>query len=163
MNSKEQKKKITEDQIAIADSLNKIQIEQLHKATLNFSSNSLETKKLCITAEVAAFTLLTGLYTDKTFTEIASVIRLFGILIPTLFYFVDVVLYFYQDKLREQMLIEADKMRIRHALEPKGIEDRKPRVFRSFFNGSQLMYLGLVLISFMTPWLVRTFGGALGA
>ena len=43
------KRNLSDEQRVIADELDKIQIDQLHKATLNFSNNSLETKKLCVT------------------------------------------------------------------------------------------------------------------
>lgn len=38
------KRNLSDEQRVIADELDKIQIDQLHKATLNFSNNSLETK-----------------------------------------------------------------------------------------------------------------------
>mgnify|MGYP007081396262 CR=1 FL=1 len=40
------KRNLSDEQRVIADELDKIQIDQLHKATLNFSNNSLETKKI---------------------------------------------------------------------------------------------------------------------
>ena len=139
----------------VADALNKIQIEQLHKATLNFSNNSLETKKLCITVEVAVFTLLTGIYKEKPLAELFVILRVFGVIVPTLFYIVDVVLYYYQDRLRTRMILEENEIRKRHQLDERKNSRNKYRVIRSFFNGSQIMYLGLILIALFLPTLVN--------
>ncbi|WP_312648984.1 hypothetical protein [Aminipila sp.] len=136
----------------IADELNKIQIQQLHNATLNFSNNSLETKKLCITVEVAVFTLLTAIYKEESsYSKLIDAVRFFGILVPSLFYIVDVVLYFYQDRLREKMVIEGNEIRKRYKLTEKVINKNKHRVRKSFFNGSQIMYFGLVIIAVLFP------------
>ncbi|MFV0516951.1 MAG: hypothetical protein ACK5MV_06110 [Aminipila sp.] len=135
----------------IADELNKIQIQQLHNATLNFSNNSLETKKLCITVEVAVFTLLTAIYKAESYSKLIDAVRFFGILVPSLFYIVDVVLYFYQDRLREKMVIEENEIRKRYKLTEKVINKNKHRVRKSFFNVSQIMYLGLVIIAVLFP------------
>lgn len=143
----------------VADELNKMQIEQLHKATLNFSNNSLETKKLCITVEVAVFTLLTGVYREKPFAELFVILRVFGVIVPTLFYIVDVVLYYYQDRLRANMIREENEIRKRHQLDERKNSRNNYRLFRSLFNGSQIMYLGLVLIAHFSSTLINLFGG----
>ncbi|MGL6200460.1 MAG: hypothetical protein ACRC3H_16140 [Lachnospiraceae bacterium] len=140
----------------VEDELDKIQIEQLHKATLNFSNQSLETKKLCTTVELAALTLFAGLYNiemDSTvkFIEIMPII---GVAIPLLFYFVDVFLYYYQDSLRARMIKEENKIRSRHKINLKNEKKDERRLLRAFFNGSQIIYLGLILISIIITIIV---------
>ena len=145
---------VTSDTGEIEDRLNEIQIEQLHRATLNFSNNSLETKKLCMTVMSAVFTTFVSIYSsfpsDKRWMLKACIIA-----IPLFFYVVDVVFYFYQDSLREKMIKEENEIRKRHGLElrtfrkkdltnSKDLTDSK-RLGRSLFNKSQIMY-GLLLV-----------------
>ena len=59
---------LNNEQKKIADELDKIQIEQLHKATLSFSNNSQENKKLCVTVLTAIYALLVGIYKEETLT-----------------------------------------------------------------------------------------------
>ena len=139
-----------EDQRKIEDELSKIQIDQLHRATLNFSNNSLETKKLCVTVETSALTLVELLYKEQPFEDRMAVFMTFGILIPILFYFVDVFLYYYQDKLRAEMTKESNKIRERHEI-TFSEKKRSPRLLRSLFNGSQLIYAALILMVIISP------------
>lgn len=150
------KKPDTAEGVQIADELDRIQIEQLHRATLNFSSNSLETKKLCVTAEVAVCTLLAGIYKDNL-QNFIRVAQLMGVLIPLLFYSVDVVLYFYQDRLRENMMKLENQIRKRHHLQLCCGSSSKAfsRLARSFFNGSQIMYFGLIMMAVVLRLLSR--------
>jgi len=140
------KRNLSDEQRVIADELDKIQIDQLHKATLNFSNNSLETKKLCVTVQIAVYTLLAGL---------VIALELLGILIPVLFYAVDVVLYFYQDSLRENMNKRMDEIKQRNGLPVRSENRSKRRLFLSFFNGSQILYLGLIIVSIIAPLLIK--------
>lgn len=148
--------KLSTKDIEIYDELNKIQIDQLHKATLNFSDNSLETKKLCVTVESAVLTLLAGIYKNDSIDTWIKTATIFCIIIPILFYLVDSVLWFYQNRLREKMLIEENEIRARHGLVSRNIEimSNRKRVFKSLFNGSQIMYLGLVVISVLIRYFV---------
>lgn len=141
---------MSQENNTIHDELNKIQIEQLHKATLNFSDNSLETKKLCVAVLSGVFTIIAGINKDKPFCNWVQSLALFGMLIPFLFYIVDAILWFYQSKLREKMINEENQIRKRY-----GIVDRKNdnqmctffRIIRALFNGSQTMYYGLIVLS----------------
>lgn len=147
-------KALSDEQRKTADELDKIQIDQLHKATLNFSNNSLETKKLCVTLQIAAYTLLASIYKEGTLSNLVLSLELLGILIPILFYSVDVVLYFYQDRLRENMNMKINEIKKRNGLPVKPLNQRKSRLLRSFINGSQILYLGLILISILAPFLI---------
>lgn len=149
------KKALSEAQKNIADELNKIQIDQLHKATLNFSNNSMETKKLCVTAQIAVYTLLAGIYKENSSPIFAIALVLLGMLVPILFYFVDVFLYFYQDRLRENMSKQIDEIKKRNGLEIQPPSKKKNRLFRSLFNGSQTLYFGLIINSIVAPVLIK--------
>ena len=135
------------EKIKLYDDMNRMQIDQLLRATLNFSNNSLETKKLCVSMETGVFTLLAGIYREKPFEEWILTLALFGILIPLLFYIVDAVLWFYQDSLREKMIKEENEIRARHRLHKRAVTEKtvKERVMKSLFNGSQAMYFGLMI------------------
>lgn len=142
------------DTFTIEDSLNLKQIDQLHNATLNFSNNSLETKKLCVTAEIASITLLIGLHEKDKITNLFLLIGISGLIIALLFYIVDVCFYYYQDKLRDTMVKEENKIRCRHSLPVQEFNRQTivgnkicNRVFRSLLNGSQIMYWILMLVS----------------
>lgn len=146
---------LSEEQKKIADELDKIQIDQLHKATLNFSNHSLETKKLCVTVQIAVYTLLAGIYKESPLSNLVIALELLGILIPILFYAVDVVLYYYQDRLRENMNSKMNDIKKRHRLAAQAENRNKKRLLRSFFNGSQILYLGLIIISVIAPLLIK--------
>ena len=143
---------------SIQDELDKLVVEQLHKATLNFSAESQETKKLCVTLVAAIFTLLAAF--SKTVLrnlEINSIwIALLCASIPLLFWVVDTVTYYYQKKLRYQMQDKLNAIRKRYAI-PIENNEKKASVFRSFFNSSNLMYPMIsVIIFFVALALMRT-------
>ncbi|MBM6722970.1 hypothetical protein, partial [Pseudoflavonifractor phocaeensis] len=146
--------RLTLTTFTIEDSLNQKQIDQLHNATLNFSNNSLETKKLCVTAEIASVTILMGSHQNSKIDNLYIVLGVSSLMVALLFYIVDIFFYYYQDKLREAMITEENKIRLRHGL-PLRVFVRKTimgnkggcRVFRSIFNGSQIMYWILMAIS----------------
>ncbi|WP_130868585.1 hypothetical protein [Intestinimonas massiliensis (ex Afouda et al. 2020)] len=142
------------DAFTIEDSLNLKQIDQLHNATLNFSNNSLETKKLCVTAEIASITLLIGLHENDKITNLFLLLGISSLIIALLFYIIDVCFYYYQDKLRDTMVTEENKIRYRHRLPAQEFNRRTivgnkifDRIFRSLLNGSQIMYWILMLVS----------------
>ena len=148
-------KALNDEQRKIADELDRVQIDQLHKATLNFSNNSLETKKLCVTVQIAVYTLLASIYKENALSNLRISLELLGVLIPVLFYFVDVVLYFYQDRLRENISTKINEIKKRNGLPIQSLSQRKPRLLRSFFNGSQILYWGLILVSILAPFLIN--------
>lgn len=145
------------DAFTIEDSLSLKQIDQLHNATLNFSNNSLEAKKLCVTAEIAAVTLLIGLHENNKINNLYIVLGISSLMIALLFYIIDIVFYYYQDKLRDTMINEENKIRHRHRLLPQEFNRQKKfknkskdRVMRSIFNCSQIMYWILIGVSILT-------------
>ena len=145
------------DAFTIEDSLSLKQIDQLHNATLNFSNNSLEAKKLCVTAEIAAVTLLIGLHENNKINNLYIVLGISSLMIALLFYIIDIVFYYYQDKLRDTMINEENKIRHRHRLLPQEFNRQTKfknksgdRVMRSIFNCSQIMYWILIGVSILT-------------
>ena len=148
------------DAFTIEDSLSLKQIDQLHNATLNFSNNSLEAKKLCVTAEIAAVTLLIGLHENNQINNLYIVLGISSLMIALLFYIIDIVFYYYQDKLRDTMINEENKIRHRHRLLPQEFNRQTKfknksgdRVMRSIFNCSQIMYWILIGVSILTLFL----------
>jgi len=144
--------------LSIQDDLDKLVVDQLHKATLNFSAESQETKKLCVTLVATIFTLLAAF--SKTVLrnlEINSIwIALLCASIPLLFWIVDTVTYYYQKKLRYQMQDRLNAIRKRYAI-PEEKSEKRANVFRSFFNSSNLMYPMIsIIIFFVALALMRT-------
>lgn len=78
--------------------------KQLHSVVLNFSINSMELKKMCVTTLVAVVTILFAFFKDKPVTYIMIRNTCWGLFaITVLFYLVDVYTYYYQKKLRDIM------------------------------------------------------------
>lgn len=155
----------TNETFTIEDSLNRMQIDQLHNATLNFSNNSLETKKLCVTAQIASVTILVGFHANNKLDNLYGILGASSLLIALLFYIVDIFLYYYQDKLRDAMIKEENKIRLRHGLPLqvfarkqkskktkcilKKLNPKTNRMVRSILNGSQVMYWILIVVSIL--------------
>ena len=142
------------EQRRIEDELDKIHIDQLHKATLKFSEQSLETKKLCVTIVIGVFTLVAAFYDTKSGNPrmVLESLRLFGTLIPFLFLIVDAIMYYYQEKLRFTMKERVNNIRTRNQLKSfTPSRGREGRIVRSIFNGANFIYLGLILISLILP------------
>ncbi|WP_100841402.1 hypothetical protein [Flavobacterium sp. 5] len=74
-------------------------IDQLHTATLNFSTTSLELKKILLVLIGIAVPSLIKLAGDKLDTSLFITIFLLALT----FWFLDSFTYFYQEKLREKM------------------------------------------------------------
>jgi hypothetical protein len=74
-------------------------IDQLHSATLNFSTTSLELKKLLFVLICAAVPILIKLADDKL--DISLFVTIY--LLSFTFWYLDSFTYFYQEKLREKM------------------------------------------------------------
>ncbi|MBB4635696.1 hypothetical protein [Longimicrobium terrae] len=136
------------------DELDKISIDQLHKAVLQLSGNCFEIKKLCATVLVSASTLVT------TFTNRQLDASLFvgGGVITLFFWMLDGQSYYYQEKLRAQMkkLAEHIADRDKQKVTVLGVgmpltEEREnwnvvQRSFHAAFNGSMLFYVLLLII-----------------
>lgn len=125
----------------IQDKLSWNKINQLHEAVSNFSKQSFDIKKLWITVEISAMTLLLTLKIDdvKLLLIIAGVILLF-------FYLLDSMTYYYQDKLREIMAKEQNAIRKRNNISVQKIERTNWRMFRSLINWSHLLYYSVCFI-----------------
>ena len=98
---------------------------------------------------------MAGIYKESPLSNLVIALELLGILIPVLFYAVDVVLYFYQDRLRENMNKRMDEIKKRNGLPVRSENRSKRRLFRSFFNGSKILYLGLIIVSIIAPLLIK--------
>ena len=128
--------------IKILDELSKIQIDQLHNITLLISKQSFEIKKLYIIT-------LTTLISIFAFKNVS--ILFFSCLIATLlFYIVDSFLYYYQRNLRNNMIIEENKLYKRNNIDQ--LNFRKPlsniKLSFAFFNLSQAVYYIVFIVLF---------------
>lgn len=101
-------------------------INQLHDAVSNFSKQSFDIKKLWITVEVSAVTLMLSMkvYNLDIILLIVSAILLF-------FYFLDSMTYYYQDKLRESMHNERNAIRKKHGIDSVDYERKGVRFTNS--------------------------------
>jgi hypothetical protein len=135
---------------SLQDEMDKISIEQLHKAVLQLSSNCFELKKLCVTILVSASVLI------ATFTQkrLDSSFFIGGAVIIFAFWILDSQSYYYQEKLRDTMKEMANGILQRHqqkiVVEGVGMPLSKERsdesrLRRSLFNNSMLFYLILFL------------------
>ncbi|MEB2778087.1 hypothetical protein SYJ56_22430 [Algoriphagus sp. D3-2-R+10] len=117
------------------------EIDQLDSAILQFSKNTLATKKICasLLAGIAALILkLTDNHLD-----ISIFISSFTTLL--IFWTIDSNSYYYQRKLRIRMTEIVNELKENQLVTngygmPLGNKDKSSRV-RSFFNESQLFYL----------------------
>lgn len=127
-------------------------IDQLHTATLNFSTTSLELKKLLFVLIAIAVPSLIKLANDKLDTSLFITIYLLAFT----FWFLDSFTYFYQEKLREKMDNHFSQIKIRNTekliLEKKGINDftlennrtSSDRIKRSLTNPSVRLYMFVI-------------------
>jgi len=127
---------------SLPDELNWNQINQLHNATSVLSKQSFEIKKICLTLEIASLTLMAK-FSNNTLDYSFFIA---GLIIPFTFYILDVMTYFYQDRLREKMIIEENKIRVRNDQDEKINDKNKFRFYRSIKNSSHLIYLVLIII-----------------
>lgn len=142
------------------DDLDKIQIDQLHKAVLGFSSQSFEIKKFCVTIEISACTLVSTIFKNNFIEKddiFILIIKLISFFIPALFCLLDISTYYYQDKLRKKIFEIENNIRERHNIsrknnkrfERKSSGDRIFRLCRSIFNASNIIYLVLIIVALL--------------
>ena len=107
------------EQHKIQDELDQENYRQLHNVVLNFSNNSIEIKKMCITALIAVPTILFSFLTKSDINHdlVVTMCKVLMIII-TLFYLIDSYTYYYQSKLRENMKSIENKIRKRNGLNP---------------------------------------------
>ncbi|HTW16726.1 MAG TPA: hypothetical protein VMF51_16445 [Nocardioides sp.] len=147
-----------------ADTLDKEQIDQLHAATLQVSSNCFELKKLCATVIVAAGTLI-ALLSNR---ELNQAIFVGGLVVVAVFWCADAQSYYIQVKLRARMK-ELLRDRVKRVPELSSyasdgvglpVEDQPAhwhRVLHAFFNASMLYYF-LVAFVVLTAWAAYASG-----
>ncbi|MDR1383849.1 MAG: hypothetical protein LBJ67_08410 [Planctomycetaceae bacterium] len=129
-------------------------IDQLHTATLHFSSTSLELKKIYFVLVGIAVPTLIKLASDKL--DLSLFITLY--LLTVTFWFLDSFTYFHQEKLREKMdkIFSQIKRRNQNKLivsETFTIESSrtsKHRLLRSMFNYSVGLYIILFSLNSIT-------------
>lgn len=127
----------------IKDKLSWDKIRQLHEAVSNFSKQSFDIKKLWITVEVSAITLMLTLKMNdvKFIVMVSTSILVF-------FFLLDSMTYYYQDKLRQIMANEQNAIRERSGLKKEKVPRTKYRIIRSLINWSHLLYYGVGAILF---------------
>jgi hypothetical protein len=135
------------------DEMDKMNIDQLHKAVLHFSNNCFEIKKFCTTILISATTLI------ATFTKEQLTPTMFaaGVFIIAFFWGLDAQNYYYQELLRARMKMLANNITKRHSpiIEVDGVgmplDDSRAkrqieqRVLASLFNSSMFYYFGLAV------------------
>lgn len=127
-------------------------IDQLHTATLNFSTTSLELKKLLFVLVGITVPSLIKLAGDKLDTSLFVTIYL----LAATFWFLDSFTYFYQEKLREKMDKHFSQIKMRN-IEALIVSDKKPddftlennrtssdRIKRSATNPSVRLYMFVI-------------------
>jgi hypothetical protein len=130
-------------------------IDQLHKAVLQFSANCFEVKKLCATVLLAALTLIVT-FTNK---QLDYAVFVGALLTIAFFWVLDAQSYYYQDKIRARMKDIAQEL-AQNAGDavlvdgvgmpmPAGRENltQRKRLRIAFFNASMYYYLILVIIA----------------
>lgn len=145
----------TEYKKSLEDEIDWKIIDQLHTATLNFSTTSLELKKIFFILIGIAVPVLIKLAGDKLDTSLFITIYLLGLT----FWFLDSFTYFYQEKLREKMdklfeqikrrnknpLIQTSKKEDEFTLENNRTGSNRKR--RSFTNPSVRLYMFIVVLN----------------
>lgn len=132
-------------------------IDQLHSATLNFSTTSLELKKLLFVLIGIAVPSLIKLAGDKLNASLFVTIYILGIA----FWILDSFTYFYQEKLREEMDKRFEKIKGRNKVGTQNQDDftlpnsrtSKNRFWRSAFNPSIRIYPLLLFINTIATFL----------
>ncbi|MFZ1784294.1 MAG: hypothetical protein WAU23_03765 [Ferruginibacter sp.] len=115
-------------------------IDQLHTATVNFSSTSLELKKMLFILIGIAVPSLIKLAGDKLDKSLFVTIYI----LTLLFWILDSLTYYYQEKLREKMDKHFSNIKNRNTPSAENNPDftlensrtSKFRLWRSFFNPS---------------------------
>lgn len=110
-------------------------IQQLHNATLQFSKNTMEIKKLFVTVIIAFFTIVSGL--ENPIFDRKTQIIILGML-TLLFWGLDAQSYYYQKKLRQQISTLENKLM---GNEDTCCERTKCKdLLQSIFNASMFIY-----------------------
>ena len=148
---------------SLEDSFDRNEIEQLHRATLGFSKQCFDLKKLCVTVEISACALAVTIFRDAYGdNELFFALKLIALFTPLLFYSLDVCTFYYQDKLRKCMFDIENKIRKRNGIQLKTNDrfsesnhTRKMRIFRSVTNESNIIYWGLIVFAILFIIFIR--------
>lgn len=159
---KEENKQNTQ-QTELEDSFDRNEIEQLHRATLGFSKQCFDLKKLCVTVEISACALAVTIFRDVYGDDkLFFALKLIALFTPLLFYSLDVCTFYYQDKLRKNMFDIENKIRVRNAIQLKtdkkfneSNHTRNMRLFRSVKNESNIIYWGLIVFAILFIIFIR--------
>ncbi|WP_353777862.1 hypothetical protein [Winogradskyella sp. 3972H.M.0a.05] len=125
-------------------------IDQLHAATIEFSRNCSNIKKICVTLLIATCTLLAK-FNDNSL-DLSFFVA--GFFIPLFFWGLDASSYFYQERLRGIINGKLNEIRNRNLndtiITPIGYvleieRNNDKRIYRSIFNYSMLLYYILLL------------------
>lgn len=136
-------------------------IDQLHTATVNFSTTSLEIKKLFFVLIGIAVPSIIKLSGDTL--DLSLFVTLY--ILTFTFWFLDSFTYFYQEKLREKMnwhfneiknrnkesFIITDSIKVGLIIESN--RTSKNRLWRSAFNPSVRFYIVLFALNTLGLWL----------
>lgn len=124
------------------------EIDQLNSAILQFSKNTLITKKICASILVGIITIILKI----TNNELDSAIYISSFITLTVFWIIDSNSYYYQRALRIRMteivndLKENKPQLIIDGFGMPLLKKEKPSWLKAFFNTSQLFYLFGALI-----------------
>ncbi|MFS4429306.1 hypothetical protein [Chryseobacterium sp. S90] len=137
-------------------------IDQLHNATNNFSSSSLEFKKI--------YFVLLGILTPIIFKLANNKFDISLLITPLclsiFFWILDIITYYFQEDLRARMKDHFKELKKRSSTIPENNEEYtlennrtpKSRLYRSFFNASSMFYP--IIIGFDTILIIFHYAGA---
>ena len=128
-----------ENNESIEEKINWKMIDQLHNATINFSKNSLEIKKLVFVVIGISTPLIINLCNNQL--NKALFISLY--IIIGLFWILDSYTYYYQKKLRNNM--ESYIAKIRNTNFDNSTK-RLVLIFKSLFNWSHACFYGVLTV-----------------
>jgi len=138
----------------LQDKLDWQTIDQLHNATLQISKQSFEIKKLCVVVLVSVLTLILKLLENQLDLSLFFI----SVIIISIFYFLDCLTYYYQDKLRGLMITTENKIRERYEVELReNKHEGETRLFRTVINLSHSIYLILLMLDivFLCLFLIK--------
>jgi len=142
---------------SLDDELDWTKADQYHKAALQISDKCFEIKKLSIVTITAFITVLVKFTKDNL--DWSLFISIYLIII--MFWFIDSVSYYYQAKLRQNILDHFNNITERNA--PQNVTDEekdKPKqenkfkkIKKSVFNHSMWVYYIMILFNTITSYL----------
>ncbi|TKG89255.1 hypothetical protein EYV94_26040 [Puteibacter caeruleilacunae] len=134
------------------------EIDQLDAAILQFSKNTMQSKKLCASLLVA----IIGIILKITDNKLDNAIYVSGTITVLIFWIIDAKAYYFQRKLRIRMT-EIVKSLQTNGISINGygmpISRNKPLSwYKAFFNSSQYFYL-FAIVAIVAVFVVDILGG----